>query len=341
MNIVIPIIIFIAISPLEVISDDSGFALSNPIGIVRTSISASKDGLTPAATLWAPTLFHQAQLQGAMIGKITSANNATITVNKANWKTNQLVGAYIYIQSGPLSGAMLNILSNTDKTLTIDNQTPAFFGSGLGANNGFQIIQPDTLLSILGTPTDGVVGGTFEDFKNNKTDRVMIRDESAKFIQTYYYDLTAKYWRDAVSNQSRNNLTISPLAGAIYYRIGKSAMELTFTGNVPTNGGRFLIPEGVASHSRFFPIRSTLNGLGLQALPQWRKSNAVNENLADRLMVQGGDGIIRTYWHNGINWVTAGSSLNQNNTSIQEGASFFTVRSGNNPPAVFSMPQPY
>jgi hypothetical protein len=276
-----------------------------------------------------------------MIGKITSASNASITVNKANWITNQLVGAYIYIHSGSLSGAMLKILSNTDKILIIDNQTPIIFGSGLGADNGFQIIQPDTLLSILGTPIDGVVGGTFEDFKNNKTDRVMIRDESAKFIQTYYYDLTAKYWRDAVSNQSRDNLAISPLAGAIYYRIGKSALELTFNGNVPTNGGRFLIPEGVASHAKFFPIQSTLNGLGLQALPQWRKSNVVNENLADRLMIQGGDGIIRTYWHNGINWVTAGSSRNQNNTPIQEGAAFFTIRTGKNAPAVFSMPQPY
>ena len=341
MNIVITILIFIATSSLKSMGDDFGFALSNPIGIVRSIISASKDGITPAATLWAPTLFQQAQLQGSMLGKITSVSNATITVNKANWEKNKLVGAYIYVQSGPLSGAVLNILSNTDKTLTIDNTTLALIGSGLGSNNGFQIIQPDTLLSILGTPKDGVVGGTFEDFKNNKTDRVMIRDEGSKFLQTYYYDINTKHWRDAVSNQSRDDLTISPLAGAIYYRIGKSALELTFTGNVPINGGRFLIPEGVASHSRFFPIRSTLNGLSLHALPQWRKSNAVNESLADRIMVQGGDGIIRTYWHNGINWVTAGTSLNQNNTPIHEGSAFFTIRTGKNAPAVFSMPQPY
>jgi hypothetical protein len=58
-------------------------------------------------------------------------------------------------------------------------------------------------------------------------------------------------------------------------------------------------------------------------------------------MVQGADGIFRAYWHNGINWVTKENALNQNDIPIQEGASFFTIRPGNNPPAVFMMPQPY
>jgi hypothetical protein len=316
-------------------------AVSNPIGVVRTSIAPSKDGITAVATLWAPTLFQQAQLQGAMFGKITSVSGSTISVNNAKWKSNQLIGTYFYIQSGPLTGGVINIVSNTDKSLTLNSESLAVFGNRLAANNNFQIIQGDTLLSILGTPTDGVVGGTFADFENNKTDRVMIRDESAKFLQTYYYDTTIKHWRDAVSPQIRDSLTISPLSGAIYYRIGKSAMELTFTGNVPINGGRFIIPEGISCHARFFPVSTTLNSLEIQALTGWKRSNTVSESLADRIMIQGTDGIYRIYWHNGVNWVTNGTTANQNNTSIKEGSAFFTIRAAVNAPAVYSMPQPY
>jgi hypothetical protein len=131
------------------------------------------------------------------------------------------------------------------------------------------------------------------------------------------------------------------MSGSLYYRISQAAYELSFTGDIPINGGRFLIPEGVVSHSRFFPISTTLDRLGLQLLPQWRKSNTASETLADRVMVQGADGIFRAYWHNGINWVTKENALNQNDIPIQEGVSFFTIRSGTNAPAIFLMPQPY
>jgi hypothetical protein len=341
MNIIRLLIFVLAISTMAVNGQDSGFSLSNAVGVVRATIAPSLDGKKHAATMWAPSLFQNAQLGGKMGGKIASVSSANITVANADWSPNQLSGKYLYIKSGSLSGVLLRVVSNTATTLALDSKILNLYGNRLARDDLYQIIKPYTILEILGAPADGVVGGSQQDFQNGKTDRVVIRDEVAGFLRTYYYDTTINHWRDSLSVENRDAVVIPPMSGSLYYRISQETYELSFTGNVPIHGGRFLIPEGVVSHSRFFPLSTTLDRLGLQLLPQWRKSNAASESLADRVMVQGVDGIFRAYWHNGKNWVTKGSTLNQNNTPIQEGSSFFTIRSGNNPPAVFLMPQPY
>ena len=341
MNIIRLIIFVLAISTMAVNGQDSGFSLSSAVGVVRATIAPSLDGEKHAATMWAPSLFQNAQLTGKMAGNITAVSSANITVANAAWSPNQLVGKYLYIKSGSLSGVLLRVVSNTATTLALESQVLNLYGNRLARDDLFQIIKPYTILEILGAPADGVVGGSLQDFQNGRTDRVVIRDQVAGFLRTYYYDTTINHWRDSLSVENRDAVVIPPMSGSLYYRISQDAYELSFTGNVPIHGGRFLIPEGVVSHSRFFPMSTTLDRLGLQLLPQWRKSNAASESLADRVMVQGADGIFRAYWHNGKNWVTKGSTLNQNNIPIQEGASFFTIRSGNNPPAVFLMPQPY
>ena len=341
MNIIRLIIFVLAIPVMALNGADAGFSLSQAVGVVRATIAPSKDGKKHAATMWGPALFQNAQLTGKMAGKIASVSSANITVNNAGWTSNQLVGNYLYIQSGSLSGVLLRVVSNTATTLALDSKILNLYGNVLSQEDLFQIIKPYTILEILGAPADGVVGGSQEDFENGKTDRVVIRDEVAGFLRTYYYDTTINHWRDSFSDANRDAIVIPPMSGSLYYRISQDTYELSFTGNVPIHGGRFLIPEGVVSHSRFFPTSTTLDRLGLQLLPQWRKSNAASESLADRVMVQGADGVFRAYWHNGTNWITKGSTLNQNNIPIQEGASFFTIRPGNNPPAVFLMPQPY
>jgi hypothetical protein len=341
MNIIRLLVFVLAISTMAVNGQDSGFSLSNAVGVVRATIAPSPDGKKHAATMWAPSLFQNAQLTGKMAGKIASVSSANITVANADWSPNQLSGKYLYIQSGSLSGVLLRVVSNSATTLALDSQVLNLYGNGLAQEDLFQIIKPYTILEILGTPADGVVGGSQQDFQKGKTDRVVIRDEVAGFLRTYYYDTTINHWRDSLSDTNRDGVVIPPMSGSLYYRISQDTYELCFTGNVPINGGRFLLREGVVSHSRFFPMSTTLDRLGLQLLPQWRKSNAASESLADRVMVQGADGIFRAYWHNGTNWITKGSTLNQNDIPIPEGASFFTIRPGKNPPAVFSMPQPY
>jgi hypothetical protein len=304
-------------------------------------IAPSIDGKKHAATMWAPSLFQNAQLAGKMAGKIASVSSANITVANADWSPNQLSDNYLYIKSGRLSGVLLRVVSNTATTLALDSKILNLYGNKLARDDLFQIIKPYTILEILGAPADGVVGGSQQDFQDGKTDRVVIRDEVAGFLRTYYYDTTINHWRDSLSDANRDAVVIPPMSGSLYYRISQDTYELSFTGNVPIHGGRFLIPEGVVSHSRFFPLSTTLDRLGLQLLPQWRKSNTASETLADRVMVQGADGIFRAYWHNGINWVTKENALNQNDIPIQEGVSFFTIRSGTNAPAIFLMPQPY
>ena len=341
MNIIRLIVFALAIPAMALNAADAGFSLYQAVGVVRATIAPSKDGKKHAATMWGPALFQNAQLTGKMAGTISSVSSANITVTNAGWTSNQLVGNYIYIQSGSLSGVLLRVVSNSATTLALDSQVLNLYGNGLAQEDLFQIIKPYTILEILGTPADGVVGGSQQDFQKGKTDRVVIRDEVAGFLRTYYYDTTINHWRDSLSDANRDAIVIPPMSGSLYYRISQDTYELSFTGNVPIHGGRFLIPEGVVSHSRFFPISTTLDRLGLQLLPQWRKSNAASESLADRVMVQGADGIFRAYWHNGTNWITKGSTLNQNDIPIPEGASFFTIRPGKNPPAVFSMPQPY
>jgi hypothetical protein len=341
MNIIRLLIFALAMPAMAVNGEDTGFSLSHPVGIVRAMIAPSIDGKKHAATMWAPSLFQNAQLAGKMAGKIASVSSANLTVANAGWSPNQFVDSYLYIKSGSLSGVLLRVVSNTADALALDSQMINLYGSSLAPEDSFQMIKPYTILQILGTPADGVVGGSLQDFQNGKTDRVVIRDDEAGFLRTYFYDTTINHWRDSLSDANRDAIVIPPMSGSLYYRISQSAYELSFTGDIPINGGRFLIPEGVVSHSRFFPISTTLDRLGLQLLPQWRKSNTASETLADRVMVQGADGIFRAYWHNGINWVTKENALNQNDIPIQEGVSFFTIRSGTNAPAIFLMPQPY
>lgn len=341
MNIIRLLIFALAMPAMAVNGEDTGFSLSHPVGIVRAMIAPSIDGKKHAATMWAPSLFQNAQLAGKMAGKIASVSSANLTVANAGWSPNQFVDSYLYIKSGSLSGVLLRVVSNTADALALDSQMINLYGSSLAPEDSFQMIKPYTILQILGTPADGVVGGSLQDFQNGKTDRVVIRDDEAGFLRTYFYDTTINHWRDSLSDANRDAIVIPPMSGSLYYRISQAAYELSFTGDIPINGGRFLIPEGVVSHSRFFPISTTLDRLGLQLLPQWRKSNTASETLADRVMVQGADGIFRAYWHNGINWVTKENALNQNDIPIQEGVSFFTIRSGTNAPAIFLMPQPY
>ncbi|MBU6182264.1 MAG: hypothetical protein KGR46_05565 [Verrucomicrobia bacterium] len=320
-------------------------ATTDPVGFVTATIAASNDGVSYSVTPISPVLVVASAVTGSTLGSVSALTADTITVSSAGWTVSQLPSSDVYVlfKTGNLTGLILPVTANTVDTLTVATEGLDLSASGAQVGNSIQLVQGDTLLSMFGTPADGVVGGNATQFSATATDRVSITD-AAGSVRTFYFNTEFNQWRRTGSSSNQGGTRISPSAGAFYSRIGQSALSMTSTGAVPTSAVKYVIPTSGSKYiARFFPTDGTISSFGFQNLASWRSTNqpGVTTADADKIVTIDGAGSVRTYFFNGTNWRRSGSGANQDNVAVPPGGSVMVTRFGTGPADIVNVAVPY
>jgi hypothetical protein len=311
-------------------------ATTAPVGFVTTNITASSNGVAYAFTPVSPVLLALSSVNGSVSGIVSSVGSNNITVSSAGWSDNQLSSnfAYILFQSGALQGLMLRVTANTATELILDTLQADLVTLGAASGDSFQLVQGDTILSMFGTTSDGVVGGNQTQFNAGQTDRLQVRDTGG-VVRTYYYNTDFNQWRRFGSSADQGTTPIAPTSGMLYSRISQTPLSVLTTGNVPVTAVKYLVPpSGTAYFARYFPTSGTINDFGFQNLPGWTSS--------DRVSTTDSGGVVRNYTWNGSQWRRFGSSADQGATAVPVGGAVSVTRFGTAGPAqLLSVSIPY
>lgn len=320
---------------------------TRPVGAVTVAVAPSTNGTSYTVSQISAPLLASPLVPGPGVDPIaptgllratvSSLTATTLTSSTAGWTVNQLnqVGYPIFVRilSGAASGRTLLITSNTVDTLTVDNQGTDLttLGMVVGASgDSYELVAGDTLLGLLGTPADGVIGGTSAQFAANQVDKVSLNVGGSLF--TYYYSTTNNRWTRSGSGASQNNVVISPQSGVSYQRISTAPLSLTVLGSVPVGPSKTQVSRlGVSILSRQFPTDTTLAGLAMDQVPGWKKANAGGVTVAtsDRVMVKVGTSLF-SYFYDATTstWKRSGSGADQGGVLVSAGAGLRIQRSG-------------
>jgi uncharacterized protein (TIGR02597 family) len=305
-----------------------------PQGYVTISIAPSLNGTAFTITPFFPPLHPTTSITGQNAGVITGVGASTITNSNGGWTASALSGVsepyFVKINSGTAVGRIFQITANTSTQLTVNTQGLDLTAS-IANGDQYEIVPGDTLSGVLGTPADGIVGGTSAQFNANQTDKVLVND-AAGVARFYYYDTSVSQWRRLGSATNQNNLLISPKAGMLFYRISTAPLSLTFLGKVPnTNSQRQIPTTGTTILAPYYPVDITLGNLGIHSMPLWRKLGdaGVTLNDTDRVIIKNfSTGAIQSYYYDGTAWKRVGSGSNQNNIVVQAGSAIYCTRFG-------------
>lgn len=308
---------------------------TDPVGFVTTTITAgTSSGPTP--TFVSPVFNVAPESSGASVGSLGSVSSNTISVSSAGWTSGALTSSqsYLMLTSGNQTGLVLRITSNTTDTATLETSGLNLQSVGVASGDTFKLVVGETLLSMFGTPSDGVLGGTASAFTARLTDTVNMVDNLG-VLRTYYFNTDSNQWRRSGSSVDQGSTPISPTSGALYFRKGLSALSLLQTGTVPTKGVRYIVPAGgTVFLGRFFPAEGTIASLGVQNLPGWTITN-------DKLITLDSLGVLRTYFWNGSSWRRSGNSNDQGSVLIPAGGAVYTFRPGTGTAQILSVTLPY
>ena len=318
-------------------------ATTVPVGAIKITIPAGTGSLRKLTVISLP-LSSRANVTGQVVGRITGLTANTITNSSAGWTTGQLsqqnAPKIFRITSGNATGLSFLISStvnNTSTTLTIHQDDAASvnlttLGIVTGASNGdtYEILDADTILSVFGTPADGVQGGSVPD----SADQVALL--SGGVWGKYYYNTTVNKWRSVGSEVDSDHVVIRPNALAVFLRIASTAYELTVTGDVPSVNRRVSISGNqLTDYSTYWPVDRTLGSMGISSIPGWVKSS--NPNLADKVSFLDG-GKWRKYYHDNTQWLAVGSNVPANSVVIPYGSGVILNKSAGNAIANESVP---
>jgi hypothetical protein len=318
---------------------------TDPVGFVTANITASSNGVSFSLTPISPVLVVASAITGSTLGTVSAVTADTLTVASAGWVNSQLPSSDVYVlfKTGNLTGLIAPVTANTADTLTISTEGLDLSVSGAQVGNSIQLVQGDTLLSMFGNSTNGVVGGNATQFSASATDRVSMTD-SAGSVRTYYYNTDFNQWRRTGSSSNQGGTRISPSAGVFYIRIGTTSLSMTSTGSVPTLAVKYLIPTSGSKYiARFFPTDGTISSFGFQNLSSWRSTNqsGVTISDADKITTTDAAGSVRTYYFNGTNWRRSGSSSNQDSVVVPACGTVMVTRFGSGSADIVTVATPY
>jgi uncharacterized protein (TIGR02597 family) len=326
-------------------------ATTTPVGAMTTTIAGS-NGVAYKITPLSVNLENSPPASGLSTGRISSITSNSVSVTGAGWQPSELstpsLPCFLKITSGAGAGRTFLITANTVDSVTLNTQSLdlTLLGLATGAQGDtFELITGTTLLNLLGTNVDGVIGGSSANATSGLTDKVLMNDANG-VVRTYYFDTTAvpAQWRRIGSSVNQDTAVISPLSGILYYRIGVPSIQIAYTGRVPTTiSQRQVSTTGTSVLSTVFPADYTLSSLSLQTSQSWRKLNdsGVVLNSTDRVLVPDALGVIRSYYHDGTTWRRVGSGADQAAVSIPAGTAIYVTRFGSIGSALWSQQLPY
>ncbi len=318
---------------------------TTPVGAMTTTIEAGTGAARKLTPISIPLVL-STQITGKSRGAITSVTTNTITVSDAGWQNAQLSSAqtpyFIRITSGNASGRIFLLstsTANTSTTLTIDSsELVDLVALGVASEDSFNIIPVHTLASLLDL-TDGVLGG----INAAAGDNILINKNGV--WNTYFYNTSVipnRWSRVALGSPDASNEILRPDSTIIYSRLDDAPIELTFTGEVPSNDTRLtqVRRSGLTFLSNGWPVNSTLATLGIQNIPGWIANSSSAS--ADKVLILSA-GVYRTYYFDGTNWrqVALGNPIRDNDAISATSGVLLNRLGASSSTDTFSATRPY
>lgn len=255
---------------------------STPVGYVTQTINAG----TGSARLF--STFSLPLYSPSVSGTVTSVNANVITSDNSTFgDLSQVASPFsLKVTSGANLGQYFPITANTSTTITVTGDL-----SGLAADDTFEVVEVDTLSSLFGAPSDGViVGGT-----KAEADIVWVLTSAGTWAN-YFYSTSSNAWvRDARGNPNSDNLAIQPDSGILIERLSATPTSFVLTGTVPSTQAVSTINQaGFSVIPQTFPSDITLLQTGIHS--------AAELSSQDLVYVMTSAGTWATYSYDGTNW---------------------------------------
>ena len=254
---------------------------STPVGYVTQTINAGT-GSSSSLTIFGLPLYSPSES-----ATVTSVSTNVITTDSASFgDLAQAATPYsVKVVSGALAGKYFPITSNTATTLTVTGDT-----SGLAANDNYEIVAVDTLSSLFGNPSDGVIiGGS----TSNEADIVWVLTSAGTWSK--YFNDGSNWRRIARGNPISDNFALAPDSGILIQRYNASSSSFVITGTVPSGQSVIgLASSGLSIFMNTFPVDITLSSSGIQ--------NASEFSSSDLVYSLSSSGTWNKYFHDGTNW---------------------------------------
>jgi hypothetical protein len=323
---------------------------TDPVGFTTINVTPGTGTSRKPTLLSIPLLDVDSTVAGLTAGTISAVTSNSIVVSNAGWTPGSLsqpaTPFVIQITSGPAAGrfflvassantggasgsaALANTVSNIFISTIDGNQFSNNLANvGVAAGATFKLYACDTL-SWFGTPaTTGIRGGT----SHTNSDNIIVTVNGTP--TTYYFNTSSNNWVRSPINSSAANVALVPNFGVTYNRLGNSALSFVSTGQVPTTNR--IVPiknSGATILSQYWPVNSTLNGLGLQSLPGW--VSGTNQASTDNVIVIA-NGTPTTYYYHvsptATNWRRFPLPTSQDNVNIPIGAAIQISKKGSAP----------
>jgi uncharacterized protein (TIGR02597 family) len=256
----------------------------------------------------------------AYSGIISAISGNTIQTSNANWSTS--FGPFesnphvVRFLSGANTGGQFRVTSNTQDTLTLSADGKEITAL-LSVGDRYNILPVATLESLFGSSAPRLV----HNVDSNLADNVVLWDASGWL--TYYNDGT-QWLRRGAGHISQNRVALLPESGFLLVRRGSAPLVFSLAGVVPVTNLRTPLPAGkVTALGNRFPMTLRLSDLKLDQLPEWLANNAAGA--ADTILVYE-DSAWRTYYHNGVDWLSQLTGSAPQNPIIPVGTSILVVR---------------
>lgn len=288
---------------------------SIPVGYVTQTIEAGT-GTGRVFTPISLPLYSPASVANSS-GSISSVTSTGVTVSGASF--DNLADASspysLRVTSGSLEGANLFISANTTDTLTFDfDKSSVSSTTGLSAEDTYEIVEVDTLSSLFGGPSDGVI---FSAASQADADIVYILSGGAWLA--HFHNGNNWVRKSGRSTIISDNLALTSDTAVLFSRLSATSTSYVLTGTVPSTDSILkLNANGFTFLSNNTPADITLGNLALQNASGFEVGAA-----GDSIYLYTGGSWLK-YNFDGTNWIrkSGRSTLISNDVLIPAGSGF-------------------
>ena len=288
---------------------------STPVGYVTQTINAGSGTgrvFTPISLpLYSPASFNNAS------GSIASVSSTGVTISGASFgNLADSTSPYsLRVTSGTLEGSNLFISANTADTLTFDFANSSVSStSGLISGDTYEIVEVDTLSSLFGGPSDGVI---FSAAAQADADIVYILSGGAWLA--HYHNGNNWVRKAGRSTILSDDLALTSDTAVLFSRLSTTSTSYVLTGTVPSTDTILkLNANGFTFLSNNTPADITLGNLALQSASGF-EVGATGDSI---YLYTGGSWL--KYNYDGTNWIrkSGRSTLISNDVTIPAGSGF-------------------
>jgi len=288
---------------------------STPVGYVTQTITAGT-GTGRVFTPISLPLYSPASITNSS-GSISSVSATGLTVSGASFGTlSDASSPYaVRITSGTLEGANFHVSSNTSDTLTFNfNLSSVGSTTGLQAGDTYEIIEVDTLNSLFGGPSDGVI---FSAASQADADVVYVFTSGAWL--SYFHNGNNWVRKSGRSTIISDDLPLTSDSAVLFSRISATSTSYVLTGTVPSTDSILrLNGSGLSYLANNTPTAITLGNLGLQ------NAAGFENGVAGDAIYLYSSGSWLKYNYDGNNWIrkSGRSTIISNDVEIPSGSGF-------------------